>query len=89
MKGMGLHIDSHVQDLHHVYKTRYFHSKSGDVTALSAEKQDWFAWFSKARAYSNVYNGRDYAKVLKLKTSKTVRKASVKVVHKNKDLQHT
>ena len=89
MKGMGLHIDSHVQDLHHVYKTRYFHSKSGDVTALSAEKQDWFAWFSKARAYSNVYNCRDYAKVLKLKTGKTVRKASVKVVHKNKVLQHT
>ena len=86
---MGLHSGSHVQDLHHVYKTRYFHSKSGDITALSAAKQDWFAWFSKAKAYSNVYNGRDYAKVLKLNTGKTMTKDSVKVVHSKKDLQHT
>ena len=69
MKGMGLHV----QDLDHVYRTRHFYTKSTDVAVLSAPKQDWFAWFSRAHAYSNVYNGRSYAEVLTVDIDKTVK----------------
>ena len=64
-----------------------FYSKSGDVAALSATKQDWFAWLSRANAYSNVHNGRSYVEVLTAGTDKTVRKPFLKSVHTQKKSQ--